>query len=122
MQLAAELGDDVAAIQMEGALRHEAENTGGLERFARDLLVRCIRNDLPMGWNIGEKFDFNRAGVFASWSAGVEGLLDKPSRKAVWGFLKEADIPTGWLPESPDDPFLDRAFAVLRFQTPADSG
>lgn len=119
MQLAAELGDDVAAIQVEGALRYEAEKTGTFRKFARDLLVRCIRHDLPMGWRIGETFDFDRAGVFANWSAGVEGLLDKPSRKAVWSLLKEADIPTGWLPEGPDDPFIEQAFAGVRFDAPA---
>jgi hypothetical protein len=118
MQLAAELGDDVAAIQVEGALRDEAEKTGALERFARALLVRYIRNDLPMGWKIGERFDFDRAGVFANWSAGVEGLMDKPIRKVVWGRLKDADIPAGWLPESLDDPYIEQAFAGVRFDAP----
>ena len=119
MQLAAELGGDVAAIQVEGALRHEAERTGPIESFARDLLVRYIHNDLPMGWRIGDRFDFDRAGVFANWSAGVEGLLDKPNRKTAWGLLKEADIPAGWLPEGPDDPFIVQAFAGVRFDAPA---
>ena len=119
LELAAELGDDIAAIQIEGALRYEAEKTGELERFARDLLVRRMRQRLPAGWSMDEQLALERAGVFASWSAGVHGLLDKSNRRAVWEALKHADIPTGWLPEGPDDSILERAFAGIRFDAPA---
>jgi hypothetical protein len=118
-QLAAELGNDIAAIQIEGALCYEAEQAGTLEQYARALLVRRIRQRLPRGWHVGENFIFECAGVFAFWSAGVQGFLDKLSRNAVWESLQQTEIPIGWLPEGPDDPILARAFAGVRFDEPA---
>lgn len=120
LQLAAELGEDVAAIQLEGLLHAEAERNGNLDWFARDLLARCIRDQLPMGWNASEQFALERAGVFASWSAGVRGFLDKSTRKMIWEAIKHADIPAGWLPEGPDDPIIELAFAGA--QSGADRG
>jgi hypothetical protein len=121
-ELATMLGDDVAAIQLEGVLRAEAEKSGTIEKFARDLLIRRIRQRLPMGWDAGEHLATERAGAFASWCAGVEGLMDESTSDAIWDRLEEIDIPTGWLPAGPDDPIIERAFAGVRFDAPAGEG
>lgn len=120
MELADELGEGVAAIQIEGALRDEAERTGTIEKFARDLLARRIRQRMAKGWNVGERFPFERAWAFASWASAMQGLINKASENAVWSFLEHADIPAGWLPEGSDDPFIEQAFASVQFNDPAD--
>jgi hypothetical protein len=117
MELADELGEGVAAIQIEGALRDEAERAGRVEKFARDLLARRIRQRVANGWNTGERFPFERAWAFATWASAMQGLIDKASEEAVWKFLTHTDIPTGWLPEGPSDPFIEQAFAGVRFDT-----
>lgn len=119
LELAAELGEGVAAIQIEGVLYSEAEKSGTFAGFARGLLVRCIWQWMPAGWNTGEEVDMQRADVFAEWSACVKGFMKKSIRKTVWERLKAADVPTGWLPEGPSDPFIEQAFVGLRFDTPA---
>ncbi len=119
LELAAELGEGVAAIQLEGALYSEAEKSGTFDKFARGLLARCIRQRLPMGWSDGEQLATERAGAFASWCAGVEGLIDESASDAIWDKLEGASIPTGWLPEGPDDPILARVFAGVRFDAAA---
>lgn len=119
LELAAELGEGVAAIQLEGVLCSEAEKSGTLDRFARGLLVRCIRQSMPTGWNDREEFELQRVGAFARWAGGVRGFLDKRSRDKVWENLRQASIPNGWLPESLHDPILDRVFNNVQFDASA---
>lgn len=119
LELASELGDDVAALQLEGVLHAEAEKTGEVDIFARDLLARCIREALPIGWDAGENLAFERAGAFANWVVGVKGLLEEATRDAVWDALNRAEIPTGWLPSGPDDPIIACAFAGVHLDVPS---
>jgi hypothetical protein len=122
LELAAQLGADVAAIQLEGVLHSEAEAKGAPEQFARDLLVRNIRHHLPVGWIAGKASEFARAGAYASWAAAVEGLIGEAASDAIWDALEDSSIPTGWLPSGPDDPIIERAFAGVRFDAPAGEG
>ncbi len=108
MELAAELGDDVAAIQVERMLRLEAVRTGDIDRFSRDLLARYLRERLPQGWRNHERFEFQRAWMFASWSTAMDQLIDDAARDRIWNFLEHADIPVGWLPAGADDLILTR--------------
>ncbi len=116
VELARALSDDVAATQVESAMRVEAEEAGVLGRFARDLLVRCIHDHLPMGWSTDERLDFERSGVYAEWSFGVESFIDELTYDAVWGLLKQC-APTGWLPDGPDDLIIERVFAGIPIES-----
>lgn len=112
--LADTLGEDVAAIQIERVMYVEAEDAATIEAFARDMLVRQLRERLPEGWGNGSNFVSEAAGAWAAW----KGMLDEafaPAAVRMWHWLKGADIPTGWLPEGPDDPIIERAFAEVRF-------
>ena len=122
LELAAELGDDVAAIQLEGILYSEAERGGTFDRFARGLLVRCIWKWMPAGWNTGEDVEMQRADVYADWSVVVRRLLGEARSDAIWDGFEDSSIPTGWLPSGPDDPIIERAFAGVRFDAPAGEG
>ncbi len=113
IELARALGDDVAATQVESALRAEAQETRALRKFARDLLAREVRQSFPAGWNASEQFTFERSRVYASWSFGVESFIDELTYDAVWSSLKQL-APIGWLPDGPDDPIMERAFAGVR--------
>ncbi len=117
VELARALGDDVAATQVESALRAEAQRTGELGRFARDLLARTIRWHLPKGWDDHEQFAFDRSGVYVDWPAGLNGLIDGTTCTALMDSLKRADIPNGWLPTGPDDPIIEHVFAGIPIES-----
>ncbi len=112
--LADTLGGDVAAIQIERVMHAEAEDAATIEAFAKDMLVRQLRERLPKGWGIGSNFVSEAAGAWAAW----KGMLDEkfgPAAVQMWHWLKAAEIPAGWLPEGPNDPIIERAFAEVRF-------
>lgn len=118
LQLAAALGDDVAAIQLEGILFSEAEKSGRFDRFARGLLVRSIRQWMPAGWNSSEQFELARADAFASWAVTMRKFQDTPHIDGVWNVMRSLDVPDGWLPQGPNDPVIDRVLADVRFDAP----
>lgn len=122
LELAADLGDDIAAIQLEGILYSEAERAGTFDSFARGLLARCIWQWMPAGWNAGEDIEMQRADVYAEWSVVVSPLLGEARSDAIWDALEDSRIPTGWLPSGPDDPIIERAFAGVRFDAPVSEG
>lgn len=119
LELAAELGEGVAAIQLEGVLYSEAEKSGTFDKFARGLLARCIREWIPTGWTSGDQFETQRVDAFVDWSVIVSSHIDESRVDAIWEALKTINIPEGWLPEGPDDPILARAFAGVQFHAPA---
>jgi hypothetical protein len=118
IQLALALGPaDVNASQMQALLREEAEDSGNATRFLRSSLIRRLRERLPLGWaddGDSEPFLSELAGAIASWATGAEGLINEEDSDRVWQFFRQTYIPAGWLPESPDDPILARAFATVR--------
>lgn len=112
--LADTLGPDIAAVQIERVMYVEAQEVDTIERFAKDMLVRQLRERLPDGWGIGANFVSEAAGAWAAW----KGMLDRtfaPAAVRMWHWLKAADIPEGWLPSGPDDPIIERAFADVCF-------
>jgi hypothetical protein len=120
LELADELGpEDVAAIQLETLLYDEAKESGYVDRFARSLLVRSLRERIPDGWNVGERYDFDSeaAGGFGRWTAILDEMHDEAAWQ-VWQSLRAANIPRGWLPSGPDDPILLRAFEGVSFNEP----
>ncbi len=119
LKLATWLGDDIAAIQIEGILYSEAERTGTREQVARDLLVRNVHEHLSAGWRNGEQAEFERVQAYASWATAVKGLIGQATCDAIWEALEHSSIPPGWLPEGPEDPVIEQAFAGVRFDAPA---
>ena len=118
--LATELGpDDVAAAQIRSILVEEATRTRTVPRALRDLFVRELRQSLPAGWKypLDDASRCDVAGALATWRTElkVEDHLDcfddAMTFKAGQDLMK-AELPTGWLPEGPDDPviiaFVDR--------------
>jgi hypothetical protein len=115
-QLARELGPekDIAPVQVEWLLRHEAQETQRVHRFARSALVRQVHEVFPRGWMRGERAEWNRILVGAEWITAL-GEERRAAAERVWdSLMKIASI--GWLPSSPDDPILVQAFREGRFQ------
>lgn len=118
IELAAELGrDDIAAVQIMDLLIEEAIRTNTVPRVLRDLLVRELREYLPHGWKypLDDESRSKAAGALVSWETEIERHLDcfdEKQRFMAGQDLLSAELPTGWLPEGPDDPvivaFVDR--------------
>jgi hypothetical protein len=115
VSLAEELGpDDVAAAQLRSVLLDEAERSNTVSRLLCDLLVRELRDRLPEGWKHPRSDDsrFRAAAAIAAWTAEFRDLLDQGAKLAAGKAFLDAELPTGWLPEGPDDPviaaFVDR--------------
>jgi len=118
--LAHELGQgDVAAAQIRSILVEEALRTRTIPRVLRDLLVRELRERLPEGWRcpLNDELRSEVAGVLAHWETELEGHLDEDAAFAAGQDLMNAELPTGWLPEGPDDPaivaFVDRCLGRM---------
>jgi hypothetical protein len=112
-ELAGELGNDVAVVQAETLLRAEALRDGHFGRFARASLARLLREYLPYGWHVGERFDFQEARSFASWVSTL-GVEHESEAREAWRALRESvRPPTGWKPSGSDDPLLTTALATL---------
>lgn len=106
---------DVAAVQIEELQYLEAESEGKLREAAMDSLVRILRDRLGQGgWNEGAGADFKRAWAYASWSGLVsrcgEDRVAEAYADKTWEALKELSPPRGWLPSSPEDPYVVAAF------------
>jgi hypothetical protein len=115
IELAKDLGpDDVAGAQIQSILVEEAVRTGTVTRALRDLFVRELRESLPQGWKfpLDEDSRSRVAGALASWKVELKDHLDGETSFAAGQDLLRAELPTGWLPEGPDDPvivvFVDR--------------
>jgi hypothetical protein len=118
--LADELGpDDVAAAQIRSILVQEAIRTRTVPRALRDLFVRELRRSLPQGWNcpLDDESRSEVAGALARWQTELEvedhlDCFDDDLTFSAGQDVLNAEFPTGWLPEGPDDPviiaFVDR--------------
>jgi hypothetical protein len=115
VDLAKELGsDDIAGIQVMDMLLEEASRTNTVPRALRDLLVRQLHASLPEGWKYPLD-DSSRAEVIFAlghWEIELRDYLVKELTFKAGQDLLNAELPTGWLPEGPDDPvivtFVDR--------------
>ncbi|HSK04913.1 MAG TPA: hypothetical protein VK932_26875 [Kofleriaceae bacterium] len=120
LMLAHEIGpDDVAAAQLRSILVQEAIRTRTVPRVLRDLFVRELRRSLPGGWKhpLDDASRSEVAGALATWQTELEvednlDCFDDESTFKAGQDLMDAEFPTGWLPEGPDDPvivaFVDR--------------
>jgi hypothetical protein len=118
--LADELGpDDIAAAQIRSLLVEEAIRTCTVPRVLRDLLVRELHYALPHGWKspLDDASRSEVAGALARWETDLQiahqlDCFDDESTFKAGQDLMDAEFPTGWLPEGPNDPvivaFVDR--------------
>jgi hypothetical protein len=113
--LADELGpDDIAAAQIRSILVEEAIRTRTVPRVLRDLFVRELRQALPHGWKypLDDASRSEVAGALADWETELQAHLDEERVFKAGQELLNAELPTAWLPEGPDDPviiaFVDR--------------
>jgi hypothetical protein len=112
--LAKELGaDDVAAVQIRSILVEEALRSRAIPRALCDLFVRELHYALPHGWKhpLDDASRSEVAGALARWQTELEiadhldCFNDEMTFKAGQD-LMNAELPTGWLPEGPDDPVI----------------
>jgi hypothetical protein len=115
VKLAEELGpDDVAADQIMCLLIEEAVRAKSVPHMLRDLFVRELREALPQGWRspLDDEARSEVARALARWETVLEEHLDKPATFTAGQNFMDAELPTGWLPDGPDDPviisFVDR--------------
>jgi hypothetical protein len=118
--LADELGsDDIAAAQIRSLLVEEAISSRTVPRVLRDLLVRELHYALPHGWKfpLDDASRSEVAGALARWETELQithhlDCFDEEMTFNAGQDLMNAELPTGWLPEGPDDPviiaFVDR--------------
>lgn len=107
--LADELGsDDVAAAQIRSVLVAEAVRTRTIPHALRDLFVRELRQSLPQGWKypLDDASRSEVAGALADWETELQDHLDEERVFKAGQDLLNAELPTGWLPEGPDDPVI----------------
>jgi hypothetical protein len=118
--LADELGSgEVAATQIRSLLVEEAIRTHTIPHVLRDLLVRELHYAIPHGWKypLDDEARSKVARALARWETELQithhldCFNDEMTFKAGQD-LMDAEFPTGWLPEAPDDPvivaFVDR--------------
>ena len=105
---------DIAAVQLQWILLREAEETGSIERCARDLLVRELHENIPEGWRTtwdgspgasGTRLISACTAVYTALPERFAAAFDRVE-DALW----EASIPEEWLPDGPDDPILLKLF------------
>jgi len=129
MQLAEELGaEDIAVVQLESLLRHEARETRRVHRFARSAIVRQIHEYFPRGWMRADRpspgpsspNEWCRVSVYATWRGRLGEEFDSETDK-VFGLL-EKTAPVGWLPSGPDDPIIVQAFKEGGFPEDVEPG
>jgi hypothetical protein len=118
--LADELGPgDIAAVQIESLLVEEAIRTRMVPHILRDLLVRELHYALPHGWRCPLDDDSRSrvARALARWETDLQiehhlDCFDEEMTFRAGQDLMDAEFPTGWLPEGPNDPvivaFVDR--------------
>ena len=113
LDLADELGFDIAAVQLELLWFREAEARGQLAHALGSLLIRSIRDELPDGWSRGEDFDFRLVGAFASWGQMACCVLSESQRDQVWDCLRSLSPGPGWLPVVPPDAATSRLLEAI---------
>lgn len=119
-ELAIELGEDIAPVQVSRLHLKEAHEEGAhaFREASKDSLVRFIRERLPLGWNrkpVGkEEFDhdFLNGAPWSTWATAIDEVSPDDARAhedAVWEQL-QAHGRDGWLPASSDDEVIRSVF------------
>lgn len=108
VELAEELGkDDVAGVQVFGALVDEAERNHRLTRLVRGQLVRELWECLPDGWPavMDDANRFKVAKALGSWFAYTPETHQERVDQASTALFATPPLP-GWRPLGPDDELL----------------
>jgi hypothetical protein len=108
LALAEELGpNDVNAIQVVSTLLAEAESTGKVGHFARDLLARQLAEALPNGWpsKLDEPTRFALSVALAGWVAQLPAYRRERGQENAKALLSSAP-PAGWRPSGRQDEIL----------------
>jgi len=115
VELAARIGPEVTALDVERLMREEALRVNAIDAFARTALVRYLRQRIPAGWQRGEDWKFRHARAFGSWSAAL-GDRWREQKDAVWDAINGSMLVTpGWLPRDTTDPVIVAAFSKVSF-------
>ena len=106
---------DIAPIQIQLVQFEDPAALLSCHRaFARDALVRFLRQHLPRGWNATKRADFQRAGAKVDWinlvSDAQKNADLRERAEEVWECLVGALPSDDWLPQSSDDPLIEAAF------------
>jgi len=103
-----------AALQLLSVQMDEAGQSGTIRDAASDALVRFFRSRLRRGWAKGFHAVYNTVCVHADWVVALtegEGYAElRPLLDRVWRSLEELSPPVGWVPASPEDPYIRQAF------------
>jgi len=110
-KLAKYLDGPVAAVQFIKLNFDEAIARGTAREACKDLLVRTLNDDLKRGWQRGFHWESNRAGAYAHFVTFIWGPDEyRDFGERVWDALKGLDPPPDWIPQSIDDPLIEKAF------------
>lgn len=116
-ELASNLGGSLFALEQR--LVAEAEARGTIERCARDLFARALRDEFPNGWqpNVLE-----RSAAVAGQMYGIASIfliLLSALPEAYHGAVERVELamgsvelPAGWKPGGPEDPILIELFGT----------
>lgn len=112
-EIASHLGQ-VAPIQVIAVQFREAKSAGRVREAAKDSLCRNLVEQLPDGWGIGDKADWQSVRALSSWSSEVQVTGEceelKSTLLAVARALRELPPPHGWIPKGPDDSIIESVF------------
>lgn len=95
----------------------EAVDKGRVRQLAMEMIVRFIREELPLGWHHqrGLELDSGTAGPLASLLCALKAARayehDYKLAENAWRTLVEISPPIDWLPKNINDPFIQHAFA-----------
>ncbi|WP_342377838.1 NUDIX hydrolase [Myxococcus stipitatus] len=106
--LAEELGaHDVAGVQVLSGLRAEAEASHQVSRFVRDVLVRLLSQNLPLGWpeTLDDANRFKVAKTLGQWFAYTPESQQEHVDHAGDVLLANPP-PPGWRPLNSEDALL----------------
>jgi hypothetical protein len=115
-ELARILDKDLVPIQLLWSLREEAIRKGEINWFAKDSLVRNVREICQEGWLLGEDAEFDAIHARSSWISEMVVLGEGIRKKAelVRDRLKMI-APQGWLPIDVNDSVIQEVFSGLSF-------
>lgn len=107
VELADELGKDIAGVQIFQVLVDEAERSHKMTRLVRGTLVRELSECLPDGWPASRDGEdgFSVAMALGSWTAHTPETHKERVRLAREA-LRANPPPPGWRPLGPDDELL----------------
>jgi hypothetical protein len=104
----------VPALVIMAIHRWEAKENGAMLEFAKDSLVRFLRQYTKRGWNRGVNAESNRANAWATWVTRLtncaEDTVLQERASAVWSALKDMSPSADWVPTGNSDAYIVNAF------------